>query len=25
VKTDGAPARGPAGAPITIAEFSDFQ
>lgn len=25
VKTDGAPVRGPAGAPITIAEFSDFQ
>jgi hypothetical protein len=25
VKTDGAPTRGPAGAPVTIAEFSDFQ
>jgi len=25
VKTDGAPVRGPAGAPVTIAEFSDFQ
>jgi len=25
VKTDGSPARGPAGAPVTIAEFSDFQ
>ena len=25
VKTDGAPMKGPAGAPITIAEFSDFQ
>ena len=25
VKTDGAPVRGPADAPIVIAEFSDFQ
>ena len=25
VKTDGAPSFGPKGAPITIAEFSDFQ
>jgi hypothetical protein len=25
VKTDGAPVRGPSTAPITIAEFSDFQ
>jgi hypothetical protein len=25
VKTDGAPVKGPAAAPITIAEFSDFQ
>ena len=25
VKTDGAPVRGPANAPIVIAEFSDFQ
>lgn len=25
IKTDGAPAEGPAAAPITIAEFSDFQ
>ena len=25
VKTEGAPFKGPSGAPITIAEFSDFQ
>jgi protein-disulfide isomerase len=25
VKTDGSPSVGPKGAPITIAEFSDFQ
>ena len=25
VRTEGAPVRGPSGAPITIAEFSDFQ
>ena len=25
VKTDGAPGKGPAGAPVTIAELSDFQ
>ena len=25
VKTDGAPVRGPVSAPVTIAEFSDFQ
>jgi hypothetical protein len=25
VKTDGSPTRGPAAAPVTIAEFSDFQ
>ena len=25
VKTDGAPVKGPAGAPVTIAEISDFQ
>jgi hypothetical protein len=25
VKTDGAPIKGPAGAPVTIAELSDFQ
>jgi len=25
IKTDGAPVRGPATAPVTIAEFSDFQ
>jgi hypothetical protein len=25
VKTDGAPSRGDASAPVTIAEFSDFQ
>lgn len=25
IKTDGSPFRGAAGAPVTIAEFSDFQ
>ena len=25
IKTDGAPFKGPANAPVTIAEFSDFQ
>lgn len=25
IKTDGAPSRGPAGAVVTIAEFSDYQ
>lgn len=25
IKTDAAPAKGPASAPVTIAEFSDFQ
>jgi hypothetical protein len=25
IKTDGAPYKGPANAPVTIAEFSDFQ
>jgi protein-disulfide isomerase len=25
VRTDGAPVRGPSSAPVTIAEFSDFQ
>ena len=25
IKTDGSPSRGKAGAPVTIAEFSDFQ
>jgi hypothetical protein len=25
IKTDGAPFRGPQNAPVTIAEFSDFQ
>jgi len=25
IKTDGAPVKGPAGAPVTIAEISDFQ
>jgi hypothetical protein len=25
VKTEGAPFKGPSGAPITIAEFSEFQ
>ena len=25
IKADGAPSKGPVGAPVTIAEFSDFQ